>query len=87
MYKNFRIYRTENNTYILRADGERFGKQAIIFESYKLNEVIRFMYANYTNKEGKVITNLRWTNWVYTKAMTTCNIPDNPWYMATEATM
>lgn len=82
MYKNFRIYKTETGTYVLKADSKRFGKQAIIFEHYDCNAVVKYMYENYTNKDGKRIKNMRWTDLVYRKAMSTCNIPNNPWYTA-----
>jgi hypothetical protein len=82
MYKNFRIYRTETGTFILKADSKRFGKQAIIFEHYDCNAVVKYMLENYTNKDGKRIKNMRWTDLVYRKAMSTCNIPNNPWYTA-----
>ena len=82
MYSNFRIYHTESNTFVLKADSKRFGKQAIIFESYKIEDVIRFMYENYRNKSGKIITNMRLTSRLYAKAMSTCDIENNPWYRA-----
>lgn len=80
MYKNFRIYRTENNTFIVRADSKRFGKQAIVFESYSVKDCVKWIYANHYNKDGKLITNARSTNKVYTMAMSTCNIDNNFWY-------
>lgn len=80
MYKNFRIYKSETGTFILRADSKRFGKHAINYEDYRLNGVIRFMFDNYTNKNGEVIKNMRWIDLIYRKAMSTCNIPENPWY-------
>lgn len=83
MYKNFRIYKTENNTFIVRADSERFGKQAIVFESYNTKECWQWIRDNYRNKEGKRITNMRWTDRLYRKAFSTCNTPDNVWYRPT----
>lgn len=80
MYKNFRVFITPNNTYIVRADSKRFGKQAIVFESYDIKHCIKWIYENYTNKDGKVITNSRWTDRAYRMAMSTLNIPNNPWY-------
>ena len=80
MYKNFRIYKTENNTYIVKADSKRFGKQAIVFESFKLRECFDWIFENYRNKDGKKITNSRWTDRVYRMASSTLNTPNNPWY-------
>ena len=80
MYKNFRIYNTDNNTFVVRADSKRFGKQAIVFESYKVKDCVRWIFENYRNKQGTIIKNIRWTTNVYCMAMSTCDIPDNPWY-------
>jgi hypothetical protein len=80
MYKNFKIYATENGSFIVKADSKRFGKQAIVFEGISAKECVSWMYANYRNKEGKIITNSRWTDALYVKAMRTCNTPNNPWY-------
>ena len=80
MYRNFHIFKTENNTFILKADSKRFGKQAIVFESYDVKHCIKWMYEHYTNKEGKVITNSRFTNKIYCTAMSTCDIPNNFWF-------
>ena len=80
MYKNFHIYATENATFIVRADSKRFGKQAIVFESFSTKECISWIYNNYRNKSGKIITNSRYTTAVYIKAMRTCKKADNPWY-------
>ena len=79
-YKNFRIYHTENNTFVVKADSQRFGKQAVVYESYDIKHCVKWAEEHYTNKDGKVITNLRWTTHLYVKAMTTCDIPNNPWY-------
>lgn len=80
MYKNFHIYATENGTFIVRADSKRFGKQAIVFESFSTKECVNWVYNNYRNKSGKIITNMCYTTAVYIKAMSTCNVPNNPWY-------
>lgn len=80
MYRNFHIYKTENNTFIVKADSERFGSQAIVFEHFDIKKAIEWMYNNYRNKEGKVITNMRWTSKLYRVAMSTCDIPDNFWF-------
>ena len=82
MYKNFRIYKTDNNTFVLKADSERFGKQSIIFEHYNCTKVVEFMYENYKNKNGKIITNSGHRRSLYCKAMSTCNKDNNPWYRA-----
>lgn len=79
MYKNFRIYNT-GNSFVVRADSVRFGKQAIVFESYNCKECVNWIYNNYRNKNGKLITNMGLTTKLYCKAMSTCNKPDNPWY-------
>jgi len=84
MYKNFRVFITPNNTYIVRADSKRFGKQAIVFESYDIKHCIKWIYENYTNKDGKVITNSRCTDRIYRMAMSTLNTPNNPWYKGTQ---
>lgn len=81
MYKNFRIYKTEN-TFIVKADSKRFGKQSIVFESYNVKSCVNWIYDNYRNKDGKIITNRRWVDRVYCMAMSTCNTPGNPWYKA-----
>lgn len=80
MYKNFRIYATDNNTFIVKADSERFGKQAIVYESYNVKDCWKWITENYRNKAGEVITNVRWTTTLYAKAFSTLNIPNNPWY-------
>lgn len=80
MYKNFRVFITPNNTYIVRADSKRFGKQAIVFESYDIKHCIKWIYENYRNKDGKVITNSRLTDRIYRKAMSTLNTSNNPWF-------
>lgn len=80
MYKNFRIYKTENNAFVVKADSKRFGKQAIVFESYNVVECNTWILNNYRNKEGKKITNSRWTDRIYRMAMSTCDIPNNFWY-------
>lgn len=49
--KNIKIEKTTNNTYVVKADTERFGKQRIIFESYKINDCI-----NYLKSFEKLIT-------------------------------
>lgn len=41
--KNIKIEKTTNNTYVVKADTERFGKQRIIFESYKINDCINYL--------------------------------------------
>ena len=82
MYKNFRIYKTDNNTYVLKADSKRYGKQAIIFEHYNRKSVVAYMFENYRNKNGEIIKNLGCKNALYAKAMTTCNDTNNPWYRA-----
>lgn len=46
MYSNFKIEKTDNNTYVVRADSDRFGKQAIVFESYSHRECLNWMYAH-----------------------------------------
>lgn len=84
MYKNFRIYNT-GNTFVVRADSKRFGKQAIVFESWDVKECVKWIYKNYRNKAGEIITNSRWTTRVYSKAMSTCDIPNNPWYSLARA--
>ena len=81
MYKNFRMYVTDNNTYIVRADSKRFGKQAIVYESYNVKDCWRWITENYRNKDGKIITNMRWTTRLYIKAHSTLNIPNNAWYI------
>lgn len=80
VYKNFHIYATDNGTFVVRADSKRFGKQEIVFESYNLKECVNWIDNNYRNSKGEIITNMRWTTRVYCRAMSTCNIPDNPWY-------
>lgn len=82
MYRNFKIY-NDGDSFIVRADSKRFGKQAIVFESYKLQECIKWMYDNYRNKIGKVITNRGLVDALYVKAMRTCDVPNNPWYSGT----
>lgn len=84
MYKNFRIFITPNSTYIVRADSTRFDKQAIVFESYDVKHCIKWIYEHYTNKDGKVITNIRCTDRVYRMAMSTLNTPNNPWCSGAE---
>ena len=80
MYRNFQIFKTEQNTFVVRADSKRFGKQAIVFESYNTKECWRWICDNYTNKDGKKITNMRYKDRVYHKAFSTCD-DGNPWYM------
>ena len=79
-YTNFRVYYTANETYIVKADSKAFGKQAIVYESYNLDDCLKWIDDHYTNKDGKIITNLRWTRHTYVKAMSTCNIPDNRYF-------
>lgn len=81
--KNFRIYLTDNGTYVVKADSKRFGKQSIVFESFSVKECVSWMYNNYRNADGKKITNSRWTNRLYARAMSTCKPTEehpNPWY-------
>lgn len=35
---NLSISKTDNNTYLVRGDSKRFGKNAILFESYKKSD-------------------------------------------------
>lgn len=79
MYRNFHIFNT-GNSFIVRADSQRFGKQSIIYEDYDLRKCISWIYSNYRNNNGKIITNRRWIDRVYAIAMSTCNVTDNPWY-------
>lgn len=41
--KNIKIEKTMNNTYVVKADTERFGKQRIIFESYRINDCVKYL--------------------------------------------
>lgn len=41
--KNIRIEKTNNRTYVVKADTERFGIQSIMFESYSLEECKRYI--------------------------------------------
>ena len=82
MYTNFRIYKTETGTFVVRADSKRFGRQAIVFESYNTKDCWKWIQENYTNKDGKIITNSRWVDRVYRKAFSTCD-DGNPWYEMT----
>ncbi len=41
--KNIKIEKTNNNTYVVKADTERFGKNEIMFESYKINDCIKYL--------------------------------------------
>ena len=81
MYSNFKIYKSETGTFIVRADSKRFGKQAIVFESYNTKDCWKWVCDNYTNKYGKKITNSRWTTRLYIKAFSTCDTPDNVWFL------
>lgn len=81
--KNFQIFLTDNNTYVLRADSKRFGKNVIVFESYNRKDVVRYMFQNYRNSKGEIITNSGRKDSLYAKAMMTCKPTDtnpNPWY-------
>lgn|GEM_PF-4474032 len=49
---NFNITATDNKTYIVKADSDRFGKQAIVFESYKYGECAEYV----NNHGGEVLT-------------------------------
>ena len=79
IYRNFRIYNT-GNSFIVKADSKRFGKSAIVYENCKLTKCVSWIYSHYRNNNGKVITNRRWTDHMYCKAMSTCNCADNPWF-------
>lgn len=41
--KNIKIKKTSNNTYVVKADTEKFGKQTTMFESYKINDCIKYL--------------------------------------------
>lgn len=82
MYKNFRIYKTEQGTFIVKADSKRFGTQAIVFESYTTKACWKWISDNYRNKNGKKITNDRWTSRLYAQAFSTCD-DGNYWYTST----
>lgn len=41
--KNINIEKTVNNTYVVKADTDRFGKQEILFESYKINDCLNYL--------------------------------------------
>jgi hypothetical protein len=79
MYRNFQIYKTDTNTFVVKADSKRFGKQAIVFESYNAKDCWKWIQGNYMNKEGKRITNMRCVDRVYRKAFSTCD-NGNVWY-------
>lgn len=38
MFENIKIERTDNGTWVVRADSKRFGKEAIMFESFRYKE-------------------------------------------------
>lgn len=38
MFKNIKIERTDNSTWVVRADSQRFGTGAIMFESFRYKE-------------------------------------------------
>lgn len=46
---NFNISKTDNNTYVVRGDSERFGKNAILFESYKKSDCDKYVMENNPN--------------------------------------
>lgn len=43
MEHNFRIEETSHHTYIVRSDSERFGKDAIVYESWKRNDCVDYV--------------------------------------------
>lgn len=43
---NFTISKSDNNTYLVRGDSERFGKNAILFESFKKSECEAYVGRN-----------------------------------------
>jgi len=79
MYRNFHIFNT-GNSFVVKADSKRFGKQAIVYEDYDLKKCVSWIYSHYRNNNGKIITNRRWTDRIYAIAMSTCNCADNPWF-------
>lgn len=79
IYRNFHIFNA-GNSFVVKADSKRFGKQEIVYEDYSLKRCISWMYSHYRNDSGKIITNRRWTDYLYRKAMSTCLCVDNPWF-------
>lgn len=41
--KNFKMEKTSTGTWVVRADSKRFGRKAIVFESYKMMECVAWI--------------------------------------------
>lgn len=76
MYRNFHILKLRYS-FIVKADSSRFGEQEIVYEHYDHKKCLEWIFANYRNSKGEIITNMRWVTRVYCEAMSTCEIPDN----------
>lgn len=46
MYKNVVLKKTDDNVYVITADSERFGKQAVIFQSPLESDLLYFLKGN-----------------------------------------
>ena len=89
IYRNLHIHFTDNNTFVVKADvvnDDRFEDQSIVYESYSLEQCRKWMYQNYRNWDGTLITTGKYwkTDSLWRSAMSTCNIPDNPHYVKGE---
>ncbi len=64
--RNIIVEKTSNNTYVVKADTERFGKQEIMFESYCKVECVRYIIRTavklyvVTKQECYLAVLLRW---------------------------
>ena len=79
VYRNFHILKLRYS-FIVKADSPRFGEQEIVYEHYDHKKCLEWIFANYRNSKGEIITNMRWTDRVYRIAMSTCEVPNNPWF-------
>lgn len=50
--KNFKLEKTLTGTWVVKADSQRFGQQAIVFESYKMSECVAWIKEKEEKKEA-----------------------------------
>lgn len=53
MNANYHIEPTESNTFVVRCDSERFGKNAIVYESYSRDACVEYVSQNNAPREWK----------------------------------